>query len=121
MHGILTDDTLATYDNLVLERLWAKPNNYAVDAMHPAYGQAFRRFILFNDWFELLCDLNLGECALCYNRYLWARRFAKAYQTVHGPDAGIEQQVFRVLETAPADVDWTILESIDKGVGELAE
>lgn len=118
MHGIIADDTLGTYENLALERLWTTPTSFAIDATHPAYGRAFLRFLLFQEWPDLVADLGLSECAFFYNRYLRARRFAKAYQTVHGRDAGLEQEVFRILESAPSDVDWTILESIDIGVGE---
>jgi hypothetical protein len=118
MHGLLTDDVLRKYDNLVLERLWTTSTNYSIDVTNAAYGRAFLRVLLFGEWQDLIADLHLSGCVLYYNRYLWARRFAKAYQSVHGPDAGIEQEIFRLLEQAPSDADWTILASIDRGVGE---
>src|SRR5262245_2487516 len=114
MHGLLTDDVLRKYDNLVLERLWTRQTNYCVDATNAVYGRAFLRFLLFQEWPELVADLHLTERALFYNRYLWARRVAKAYTGVHGSDAGIEQGVFKILEQAPADADWNVLESIDR-------
>ena len=121
MHGMVTGDVLAKYDNLVLERLWTKQTSYSIDATHPLYGRAFLRFLLFQEWPELVANLGLRECVLFYNRYYWARRFANAYQAVHGPDAGLEQEVFKILDNAPEDVNWDILDSIDKGVGATPE
>jgi hypothetical protein len=50
-----------------------------------------------------------------YNRYFWAKRFAAQYQAKYGFDAGVEQQVFKLLETAAElDLDWTVLDKLDR-------
>lgn len=121
MHGIITEDALEIYERLALERLLTTPTSFGVDAFNPQYGRAFIRFLLFQEWPDLVADLNLSECVLFYNRYLRACRFAKAYQTVHGPDDGLAQGVFKILEDAPSDVDWSILESIEIGASEPSQ
>ena len=49
-----------------------------------------------------------------YNRYYWFLQFAKMHSEEHGNDAGIEQQAFQILESAMADIDWAVVEAIDK-------
>jgi hypothetical protein len=64
---------------------------------------------------ELRTELGVGamsEQHAFYNAYYWALLFAKRYQARYGFDAGIEQLTFRVLECAPADVDWAVVERI---------
>ena len=57
---------------------------------------------------------NLSEPVAFYNAYYWARVFENRYKTFFGFDAGVEQQIFRVLEHAPADVDWQMVEQVDQ-------
>ena len=47
-------------------------------------------------------------------RTTWALVFAKRYQARYGFDAGIEQEAFKVLERAPADVDWQVVERLNQ-------
>jgi hypothetical protein len=45
----------------------------------------------------------------------WSQRFAAQYRAKCGFDAGVEQQVFKLLETADEfDADWTVLEMLDR-------
>jgi hypothetical protein len=55
----------------------------------------------------------MDETALFYNRYYWFKRFVKQRESEHGFDAGLEQQAFKLLEAAPADIDWSMVEAID--------
>ncbi|MEM5421230.1 hypothetical protein [Paraburkholderia ferrariae] len=55
---------------------------------------------------------DLSELVAFYNAYYWALVFAKIYQARYGFDAGIEQEAFKVLEVAPADVDWPTVERV---------
>lgn len=52
-----------------------------------------------------------------YNQYYWYLVFAKLYQRSFGFDAGIEQQSFRLLESAPNGVSWERIEQIANSVG----
>jgi len=49
-----------------------------------------------------------------YNEYFWFRRFAFLWQQRNGPDAGLEQQAFGKLSEASADIDWAVIEEIEK-------
>lgn len=55
---------------------------------------------------------NLSEPIVFYNAYYWALVFGMRYVARHGFDAGVEQQAFGVLECAPTDVDWQMVEYV---------
>lgn len=68
---------------------------------------------------ELRRELGFGDVAepiAFYNAYYWILVFAKRYQARYGFDAGIEQEAFKMLERAPADVDWQVVERINQTV-----
>lgn len=52
-----------------------------------------------------------------YNRYYWFLRFAAAHRKRHGFDAGVEQQVFQILERADLEIgrtlDWRVIERLE--------
>lgn len=54
-----------------------------------------------------------------WSRYFWIRAYAVSRQAATGPDAGLEQFVFKVLESpSPACApDWGQLEAIDRLAG----
>ncbi|HEX8029256.1 MAG TPA: hypothetical protein VF491_12370 [Vicinamibacterales bacterium] len=56
------------------------------------------------------CDLS--EAVSFYNAYYWALVFAKQHQARYGFDAGVQQEAFKLLECAPADVDWQAVEYV---------
>ena len=77
-------------------------------------SEALRYFLVFS---EQCAATNAGlgtfsEAELFYNRYYWFSRFAKIHQAAHGYDAGIEDQASQMLERAPADVDWEVVDKI---------
>jgi len=77
--------------------------------------QAFARHIALLDG-ELRRELGLGDVTepiAFYNAYYWALVFAKRYQARYGSDAGVEQETFKLLERAPAGVDWGIVEQVN--------
>ncbi len=59
-----------------------------------------------------------SDSLVLYNRYYWFLRFAKIHSEQHGKDAGIEQQAFQILENAMTDIDWAVVEAIDKKIHE---
>jgi hypothetical protein len=63
---------------------------------------------------DIDCELRLTETTRFYNRYYWFALFAAHRQAANGFDAGIEQQKFQMLETAPNGIDWGVVERIDK-------
>lgn len=55
-----------------------------------------------------------SEPILLYNRYFWFRRFQKEYCQKHGRDAGIEQQAFQILDWAITEIDWRVIQAIER-------
>lgn len=49
-----------------------------------------------------------------YNEYFWFRRFVFLWQQRNEPDAGLEQQAFGKLAETSADIDWTVIEELDR-------
>jgi hypothetical protein len=47
------------------------------------------------------------------NRYFWFRRFILLWTREHGPDAGLEQQAFQMLETCELEIDWEFLKQVE--------
>ncbi len=75
---------------------------------------ALRYFLVFSEQ-GAATSAGLGtfsEAQLFYNKYYWFSRFAKLHQAAHGYDAGIEDQASRMLERAPIEVDWAIVDEI---------
>lgn len=62
----------------------------------------------------------LDELHLFYNSYYWYLVFKKECENSNGFDAGIEQYSFKLLEMAPLDVDWTVVEKVAILAGEPA-
>jgi hypothetical protein len=74
-------------------------------------GDALGWSLLFEHWPDLVSPPISREEAF-YNHYFWMSRFATLKQRRDGYDAGLEQQVFQVLERADFDVDWGLVEQI---------
>jgi hypothetical protein len=57
-------------------------------------------YLLLTECPDLVGELGLSESEWFWSRYYWLARFAREWQAVAGPDAGLEQQVFKVFESA---------------------
>ena len=73
-------------------------------------GDALAWSLLFERWPDLL---HVDRERAFYNRYFWLKRHAVLKQGRDGYDAGLEQQVFSLLEQPEFDVDWALLERLD--------
>ena len=47
-----------------------------------------------------------------YTRVYWMNRLIAPWEAAHGPDAGLRQQAFQLLEDAPEGVDWQVVEQV---------
>jgi hypothetical protein len=121
---LVPENALAGLDEAVKGLLVSGGEAYSVDQDDELYGAAFRRHLLFSRWPSLLTEAGfyLSKEELLYNSYYWMLKFAKLHALKNGYDAGIEQQVFKILEQADCDVDWTVAEEIsnlvEKQLGE---
>jgi hypothetical protein len=62
----------------------------------------------------------INEEDFFYSRYYWFNKFVKKYIQIYGPNAGLEQQLFKMLEhyyeySGVREVDWNIIEQIENG------
>jgi hypothetical protein len=79
---------------------------YRADILrHPTAGRCLWNYIVLSGFPELIDGLRLSEEELFWSRYYWLARLAREWQGVVGYDAGLEQQVFRLLESAAVDYD----------------
>ena len=67
---------------------------------HPIAGASLRHYLVLTECPDVATRLGLSEAQRFWSRYYWLARFAREWQAVAGPDGGLEQQVFQVLESA---------------------
>ena len=113
---------MAQYSLIPLETLLPLKNELFARMADPAspvepesgeVGEALAWWLLFERWPELLPGPPLDEANAFYNRYFWFKRFATLKQKRDGPNAGLEQQVFKQLEQVDFEVDWEVMEQLD--------
>lgn len=115
MNILITEDQLPVGDAL-LTRLVEKVPTVRWRELDEDVRQAYARHVALLDT-ELRHELGVGEpseLVAFYNAYYWVLVFARRYQARYGFDAGIEQEAFKVLECAPVDVDWQVVERINQ-------
>jgi hypothetical protein len=115
MDILIAEEKLPVGDAL-LTRLSEKVPTVHWHQLDEDVRQAYARYVALLDG-DLRRGLgvgNLSELVAFYNAYYWALVFAKRYQARYGFDAGIEQEAFQVLEHAPSNVDWQIVESVNQ-------
>jgi hypothetical protein len=65
---------------------------------HPTAGPSLRNYLLLTECPDPVASLGLSDAERQWSRYYWLARFAREWQAVDGEDAGLEQQVFQLLE-----------------------
>lgn len=76
-------------------------------------GEALAWSLLFERWPELLPGSPIDRESAFYNQYFWFKRFVMLKQERDGYDAGLEQQVFQLLEQPGFALDWSLIEQLD--------
>jgi hypothetical protein len=81
----------------------------------PVTGRCLKFYLLLTHLLELLDDPPLSPEQVFWNRYYWLARYMQLRLALHGPDAGLEQQLAQVLEYPypPCDPDWSLLEPVE--------
>jgi hypothetical protein len=86
-----------------------------LDLIRGDAGRALAWALVFEHWPELIdTDTPVDPLRRFYNHYFWLQRFAALHQRDSGPEAGLDGQVLALLEQAPADVEWDMVERIDQ-------
>jgi hypothetical protein len=104
---------LAPHHPELLRRIAQLDPPPSADLMSGMPGEAYARSLLFERWPELVVEEPVDPARSFYNRYYWFARFAALWQAAHGHDAGLEQQVFQLLEQADFDIDWDVVQELD--------
>ena len=104
-------ETLSRVKDKLVARLAQLTPSIALEASEA--GDALGWSLLFEHWPELVPGSPLDHENAFYNRYFWFKRFAMLKQKRDGYDAGLEQQVFQMLEHADFDVDWALMALLD--------
>lgn len=117
-NALISEDELKEKHQVVTKLLEQPGREHSIEANDSLYGLAFTYYRLFSDASacEELGFSGLSNAAVFYNRYYWFLLFSKLYQAKHGFDAGLEQQAFKLLESAGPDVDWAFVEDISNRV-----
>lgn len=105
---------LVQHHSELLQRIAGLDLPPSAELMSGAPGEAYARSLLFERWPELVITDHSDSACRFYNRYFWFVRFAALRQAVHGYDAGLEQQVFQMLEQADFDLDWGVIQQLDE-------
>ncbi|WP_372723884.1 hypothetical protein [Novipirellula sp.] len=70
---------------------------------HPIADRSLRNYCILTEDLELAGNLGLSESDKFWSRYYWLARFRMEWNAVAGYDAGIEQQLFQLLEDAQVE------------------
>lgn len=107
---IIPAEALAGIDDNELRRR-ASQLDLAVDLDDPEVRPLLWS-LAFARWPDLLPVRDLDEPTLFYNQYFWFVRFIRRWQAAHGSNGSLEQEASKLLENAPADVDWEIVDRL---------
>jgi hypothetical protein len=69
-------------------------------ADHPTAGASLQHYLILTECPDVATGLGLSEAERFWSRYYWLARFAREWQAIAGPDGGLRQQVFQLLESA---------------------
>jgi len=80
-----------------------------------ALGRAFMYYLVFSDarMVQQLGFVDAAPVDVFYNRYYWFLRYIRVSRKRKGYDAGLEQQMFQLLENAECAFDWEIIHLIN--------
>ena len=94
------------------DQLEAIARDFGIDLSNESYGTAFRRYLILSHASTLL-GAAIDDGTVFYSQYYWFRLFSRRYCEINGQDAGLDQQAFKLIESADFDVDWAALQEID--------
>lgn len=80
---------------------------------HPYFGTDLTKYYLINFFPQKFKE---EKVVLHYNMYYWFLKFKHKFNKVNGHDAGIEQQLFKIIEESEtiAGLDWSVMQFIQE-------
>lgn len=87
------------------------------DLYNSDYGVYIRKYYLINLYPEAF-NSDYPKLKLFYTKYYYFLLFIKKYNKIHGLNAGLEQQLFHLIEEGESikDIDWIYIEELYNGV-----
>ena len=116
---ILPLETLETRGPWIAELVARLAAASGLDAQvrDPDLGSALGYYLAFTHWHEVReSPFRISAPALLYNRYFWHRTYAARSAALHGPDAGLEQEAFKMLADSDEPIDLDVIDDIDRRV-----
>jgi hypothetical protein len=95
------------------------PRHYDISLLaDPQAGRSLKYYLLLTEFPELVDDQGLSGEQVFWSRYYWFMRFARLRQATVGRDAGLEQQVYRILEVPfpECNPDWSEAPDVESKV-----
>lgn len=86
-----------------------------VDLNSPAFGQDLKIYLVLN-FLEDRFFPKYSKLEVFYSKYYYFLNFVERCKSVHGQDAGLDQQVFQLLEEGERmqNIDWSVIEYLNK-------
>lgn len=109
-HPLVSLESLLRVKNALRTRIARALPGVALDAGDVGDARAWS--LLFEHWPDLVSGVPMDREDAFYNRYYWLRRYATLKQERDGDDAGLEQQVFQLLEQPDFELDWELVERL---------
>jgi hypothetical protein len=81
----------------------------------PLAGRALKFYLLLTEMPDLIADQRLSAEQMFWSRYYWFLLHVRLREAVVGPDAGLEQQAFQILEH-PRPIctpDWSMIDELE--------
>lgn len=106
---LLLDDL----DELIAYTGYCAERKYENESLNTIYNHCL---LFFTKETDIITFTGKTLEVVLYSKYYWLTRFVKKYNEIHGYDAGIEQQQFKLIEELDqrlGDVDWDLLQRID--------
>lgn len=97
---IATDEDIAATVAQHRGRELPLPNYRDEMLSHPIAGPCLRNYGLLTEYPDVCGRLGLSADERFWSRNYWLSRFAREWQAAAGYDAGLEQQLFQLLESA---------------------
>ncbi|WP_427873096.1 hypothetical protein [Flavobacterium sp. MMS24-S5] len=116
---ILEEEYYANIDNSIINKI-ASDHSYAEELLFSPnkWSNYLKIYLLLTHELSVIEKTKLKPIDLLLNRYYWFKKFYHNYSLAKGIDAGIEQQIFEILEQIgnQDSFDWLIIQNIDNEI-----
>lgn len=116
---ILEEDNYDNVDDSIVSKI-VNNHSYSEELLFNGdeWSNYFKIYLLLTHEPNVIEKTKLKPIDLLINRYYWFKKFYQSYSLTKGTDAGIEQQIFEIVEEIGNhdNFDWLIIQSIDNEI-----